>query len=45
VQDRLQTEFDLPLLRVRTDDALDPPLEDVLEWIIDQTGRGRRRPD
>jgi predicted kinase len=31
------TEFDLPLLPVRTDDGYDPPLDEVVEWIVDRT--------
>jgi predicted kinase len=31
------SEFDLPLLPVRTDDGYDPPVEAVVDWIIDRT--------
>jgi hypothetical protein len=33
----LQTEFDLPVLRVRTDDGYDPHVDQVIDWIIDRT--------
>jgi predicted kinase len=33
----MQTEFDLPLFRVATDDGYEPPLSDIVEWIIEQT--------
>lgn len=36
VRDGMKTAFDLPLLNVRTDDGYDPPLTDIIEWIIDQ---------
>ena len=39
VRDRTRTEFDLPLLPVRTDDGYEPPLADIVDWIIDQTRR------
>jgi hypothetical protein len=39
VRERMQTEFDLPLLRVRTDDGYDPSVDEILTWVIDQTGR------
>jgi hypothetical protein len=39
VRERMQTEFDLPLLRVRTDDGYHPSIDEILTWIIDQTGR------
>jgi predicted kinase len=32
-----ETDFDLPLLRVRTDDGYDPPLDKIVDWIINQT--------
>jgi predicted kinase len=35
----MQTEFDLPLLRVVTDDGYEPPLPDIIDWVIDQTRR------
>jgi predicted kinase len=31
------TEFDLPLLPVRTDDGYDPPLDEIVDWIVDRT--------
>jgi predicted kinase len=31
------TDFDLPLLPVRTDDGYDPRLDDIVEWVIDRT--------
>lgn len=33
----MQTEFALPTLEVRTNRGYDPPLETVVEWIVDQT--------
>jgi adenylylsulfate kinase-like enzyme len=39
VRARMQEEFDLPLLCVRTDEAYDPHLEQILNWIIQQTDR------
>lgn len=35
----IQTEFDLPLLAVSTDDGYDPPLHEVVDWIVTQTRR------
>jgi predicted kinase len=37
IRDGMQTEFELPLLRVATDDGYDPPLSDIVDWIIAQT--------
>jgi len=34
-----QSEFDLPLLRVATDDGYAPHLDEVVSWIIDHTRR------
>jgi predicted kinase len=31
------TGFALPLLPVRTDDGYDPPLDEILDWVIDRT--------
>ncbi len=31
------TDFNLPLLTVRTDDGYDPPLAQVVDWVINQT--------
>lgn len=36
-QTAMQTQFDLPLLRVATDDRYEPPLDDIVDWIVDQT--------
>jgi predicted kinase len=33
VGERMQTEFDLPVLRVTTDDGYDPPIEAVLAFV------------
>ena len=33
----MQTDFDLPLLRVATDDGYDPPLEAIVDWVVDRT--------
>lgn len=35
----IQNEFHLPLLRVATDDGYDPRLDEVVDWIVDQTRR------
>ena len=38
VRREMLSQFDdLPLLRVHTDDGYDPPLEDVIDWIIERT--------
>jgi predicted kinase len=37
VRARMVTEFELPLLPVRTDEGYDPPVEEIVEWIIDRT--------
>lgn len=39
VRDRTRTEFDLPLLPVRTDDGYEPPSADIVDWIIEQSRR------
>lgn len=39
VRATMQSEFDLPLLRVATDNGCDPPLGTIVDWIIDQTRR------
>jgi len=31
------TEIELPLLPVRTDDGYEPPLDAILDWVIDRT--------
>lgn len=38
----MQTGFDLPLLTVQTDDGYDPPLTDIVDWIIDRTQARQR---
>jgi predicted kinase len=35
----MQTEFDLPTLDVRTDDGYDPPLPEIVDWVIERTRR------
>lgn len=40
-----QTDLGAPLLEVVTDDGFDPPLEDVVEWVIDQVRSRRKAPD
>jgi hypothetical protein len=37
VRSAMRVDFDLPLLTVRTDDGFDPPLADIVDWVIDQT--------
>lgn len=37
----MQNDFELPLLTVRTDNGYDPPLDQVVDWVIDRT---RERP-
>lgn len=37
VRDSMLKDFDLPTLRVTTDDAYDPPFDQIAEWIIDRT--------
>ena len=32
------TDFEFPTLRVATDDGYDPPLEQIVDWLIDHTG-------
>jgi predicted kinase len=39
VRSEMQTDFDLPLLRVVTDDGYEPALTEVVDWIIDRTRR------
>ena len=43
VRSGMLSSFELPTLTVRTDDGYDPPLERVVDWIIDctQAGPGR----
>lgn len=42
VRTAMQTEFDLPLLAVRTDDGYDPSLPSIVDWIVAQTRRRSR---
>ncbi len=35
----MRTEFDLPTLRVNTDDGYDPEFPSIVEWVVDQTRR------
>ena len=35
----MQRDFDLPLLLVTTDDGYDPPLEEIVDWVVGQTRR------
>lgn len=37
----MRTDFDLPTLRVNTDDGYDPTIPSIVEWIVDQTRRSR----
>ena len=37
VRATMQTDFDLPLLRVATDDGYDPRLDEIVDWVIVQT--------
>jgi predicted kinase len=37
----MTTDFDLPTLTVRTDDGCEPPLDQVVEWVIERTSDGR----
>jgi hypothetical protein len=37
VRSGMVTNFELPTLTVRTDDGYNPPLEHVMEWVIDRT--------
>lgn len=39
IRETMRTEFDLPTLRVRTDDGYDPTIPSIVEWIVDQTRR------
>lgn len=39
VRSTMMRDFDLPLLRVATDDGYDPSLETIVDWIVDQTRR------
>lgn len=38
VRDAMVTEFDLPLIRVWTEDGYDPSLEEIVDWVIARTG-------
>ena len=38
----LQVDFDLPTLRVRTDDGYAPPLDDIVGWVVDRTRSASR---
>jgi predicted kinase len=40
VRGGMVTEFDLPVLTVRTDDGWEPPLPDVVAWVLDLSRRG-----
>jgi len=33
----MMTSFDLPTLTVNTDDGYDPPLAQIVEWVIEQS--------
>ena len=35
-------DLELPALTVRTDDGYDPGLDQIIDWVIDQTREGRR---
>ena len=35
----MQRDFDLPLLHVTTDDGYDPPLDAIVDWLVDRTRR------
>lgn len=37
VRATMRTEFDLPTLRVRSDDGFEPALPSIVEWVVDQT--------
>jgi hypothetical protein len=37
VRTTMHTDFRLPLLRVVTDDSYDPPLDEIVDWVIDRT--------
>jgi hypothetical protein len=41
VRARTQTEFQLPVLTVQTDSAYDPPLAQIVDWVIDRTRENR----
>jgi predicted kinase len=36
----MTTDLDLPILTVRTDDGYDPPLDRIVEWVIERTSEG-----
>jgi len=35
----MQTEFDLPLLGVATENGYEPPVPDIVDWVVEQTRR------
>jgi hypothetical protein len=37
IRTAMQTDFDLPLLRVSTDRGYDPTLETIVDWVVAQT--------
>jgi predicted kinase len=37
VRAEMQSEFELPLLRVATDDGYDPSLDEIVDWIVERT--------
>ena len=39
VRAAMRGEFELPTLRVATDDGYDPTLDSIVDWVIDQTRR------
>ena len=39
VRETMRTDFDLPTLRVNTDDGYDPALPEIIDWIVDRTRR------
>ena len=37
IRREMQREFDVPLLRVGTEDGYDPPFDQIVDWVVDQT--------
>jgi hypothetical protein len=37
IRDTMRTDFELPTLRVRTDNGYDPEISSIVEWVVDQT--------
>jgi len=37
VRDAMLTQFDVPLLEVRTEDDYEPPLDEIVDWVIAST--------